>query len=100
MSGGSYDYLCVRDTDDLFERNQLETLERMRDRLLALGYLDAAGQTDALIGTITQARALIDMRRAALERVWHAVEWYDSGDCNEDRVAAAITEYRKQPPST
>lgn len=92
MSGGSFNYLCNRDADDIDEA--LGDLEAMRDRLVALGYDDAARETDELrlIVRLHQVRrkTILDRMRA----VWRAVEWFDSGDSGPNVVREALTKYR------
>lgn len=94
MSGGSYDYLCWKDPDQLLEAGSEHQLERMRDRLLELGYRDAARETDELLCVIRQARCLVETRAERLSGVWKTVEWHDSGDWCPDQVAAAVAKYR------
>lgn len=94
MSGGSYMYLYAKDSGRLLAGEGREDLERMRDRLLEAGAMDAAAQTDAVIATIEQANALVNMRIEALEAVWKAVEWVDSCDWGPERIEEALAKYR------
>lgn len=52
MSGGSYNYLCYKDFPDICE--QPSELENMRDRLVELGYEDAAKETEECLLIIRQ----------------------------------------------
>ena len=94
MSGGSYGYLCRKDPDDLLSGSHSKDLERMRDRLLEDGAIDAAAQTDAVLATIHMATKLVRMRAEALHDVWQAIEWIDSGDWGPGELAAALAQYR------
>lgn len=81
MSGGSYNYLFVRDEWDA------EDLTRMGDRLAELGLPREADRTYSLIAPrIAQDDPLRDL--------WRAVEWRDSGDDGEETLAANIEKYR------
>lgn len=94
MSGGSYDYLCVKDADELFHME--EQLQRMAARLAGLGYAeDAAMETEDVLAAVRQARVRLNARISRLGRVWRAVEWWDSGDYAEDQVRTAVEEYRE-----
>ena len=96
MSGGSYDYLCWKDPADLVQMER--QLREMSDRLAGLGYaVDAARETEQLLLTIRQFINRIEASSKRLEPVWHAVEWWDSGDSLEDGVKKALSEYRGDP---
>ena len=94
MSGGSYDYLCYK---DLFELNShREELNRMRDRLVELGHLDAAKETESIILTLDSFKVRMVSRLERLKEVWRAVEWLDSGDSGKDYVDEAVKEYQEK----
>jgi hypothetical protein len=93
MSGGSYDYLCHKDIEDLF--NMDRQLQEMSDRLAGLGYADdAARETQEFILNLRQFRNRIEAAAKRLNGVWYAVEWWDSGDYGEEQVKEALAEYR------
>lgn len=93
MSGGSYNYLFCKDSDQLV--NEESTIQEMADRLASLGYAeDAARETTELLLMIRQARVRIDTRARRLSQVWQSVEWWDSGDGGEDGLAKALAQYR------
>lgn len=85
MSGGSYNYLFVRElcTDT-------EDIERMAARLRELGHADAAEHTNQVVVSMNRAREL----QAQLAGVWQAVEWFDSCDWGPDDVTDAVTKWR------
>ena len=76
MSGGSYDYLCFH---EFLDREDL--LLRMADRLLNLGYLQAADETYRVLHEL---RGMDEYSR--LRDAWRAVEWKDSGDTGLDQL--------------
>lgn len=81
MSGGSFGYLAFKDADDLPNQSLREMAEALRD----LGFEDAAQETERYI------RPEPDQ---ALKDLWHAVEWYCSGDYGKDRAQAEYQEYQ------
>ena len=92
MSGGSYNYLCYKDADELF--NEIETLEAMTTRLTELDHIDAAKETFQAIQIIRQAVVRVGVIKERLNGVWRAVEWYDSADVGIDSVRKSVGEYR------
>jgi hypothetical protein len=93
MSGGSYNYLFTKDVEDIFY--QEEELQRMADRLAELGYAsDAAAETMEVLLEMRRFMNRLQTRLRALSDVWHAVEWWDSGDGGEDGLKRALSEYR------
>jgi hypothetical protein len=91
VSGGSYDYLCWH-TDDLSARRY--AVEEMAERLEGSGYYGAARATRNVLLLIDGAKRAAD----ALEDVWYAVEWADSGDSGEDAVREAVAKLEPWPP--
>ena len=89
MSGGSYDYIYLRDLAE----DESAILARMRDRLHALQYDDAANEIDNIVSYLDR----INHQIPALRRVMRAVEWHDSGDSGIDTVDKAIREWRNAP---
>ena len=93
MSGGSYEYICHADLEDLLHKQ--EHVQRMADRLAELGYAqDAAKETQELLLTLRQFENRINAMQGRLQRVWRSVEWWDSSDTTEDGVKMALDEYR------
>ncbi len=89
MSGGRFEYLGQRaEWGDLFPVPH--ELEEMAERLAELPYATkAAADTAAVVETIRSARAQAER----LARVWHIVEWWDSGDSGEDQAQEVIAAY-------
>lgn len=94
MSGGSYDYLCYKDVFEL--ESQREHIVRMRDRLIELGHLDAAKETESVILVLDSFKVRMEARLERLKEVWRAVEWLDSGDSGKDCVDEAIKEFQEK----
>ena len=92
MSGGSWDYLCYKDADEIFQYEDL--LEKMVDRLSREGFEDVARETHELVCIMRQYRVRANTIINRLSPVWRAVEWNDSGDSGQERIIAAINEYR------
>jgi hypothetical protein len=94
MSGGSYNYLFIRDLEWLLGNE--EDLVRMVARLErtapdSRAYWDAA----VMLATIRVTKDMVEIKMAALDRVFKAVEWRDSYDWPEDRVRQAIAAYEE-----
>lgn len=96
MSGGSYEYLAVKDSREIFDAEK--QLQRMADDLAKLGYApDAAKETMEVLLEVRQARNRLDARLKRLYDVWHAMEWWKSCDSSEDEVRVALLRYRNLP---
>lgn len=93
MSGGSYNYLCHAEVDELLSGTH--HIQDMADRLAGLGYADdAAKETEELLSTLRQFQNKIDAMKDKLTGVWREVEWWDSSDGSEESVIKALKEYR------
>jgi len=92
MCGGSYEYLCYKDPDDLIHR--IDLIDNMKNRLIELGYLDAAKETESIKLIINQFTVNMGARLDRLSEIWRAVEWMDSGDSGIERVEEEIKKYR------
>ncbi len=94
MSGGSYNYLCYKEINDLiYDKSDLRN---MVDRLIELGYKDVAKETESLILTIDSFEVRASARIDRLKDVWHSVEWYDSGDSGKESIEKSVNEYREK----
>ena len=95
MSGGSYDYLCRADSDEIFGRwSSLREMAARLDQVCP----EAAAETRLFAegkGTLLQA---VETHLERLKPLWKAVEWHDSGDWGEDQMVVAVQEYREQGP--
>lgn len=96
MSGGSYDYLFMKDPDELLHSHHQENIESMAARLAGLGYAqDAALETENVLLILRQFEVRMRARLDRLSGVWKAVEWWDSCDSGEDSVKEALARYRE-----
>jgi hypothetical protein len=99
VSGGSYNYLYIREPEDLAVNT--EDLERMIDRLAGLGYAeDAAKETQELLLIVRQFRVRVSTIADRLSPVWRAQEWWDSNDWGEDDLKEALKKYRGENEPT
>lgn len=94
MNGGSYDYLCYAAGDAARLSGRRMQIEQMASRLDSMGHILAARATRDI------GRLLDGAERAsqALEDVWHAVEWADSGDWPEDQIGPVVAKFSPWPP--
>lgn len=93
MSGGSYNYLFVKDASELL--SHMSELEEMAERLAGLGYAqDAAAETYELLQKIRQYEIMTNVTVNRLAGVWRSVEYWDSADCGEEAVKNSLEEYR------
>ena len=93
MSGGSYNYLCYKESYDIHERK--EELNQMRDRLIELGFTDAAGETESVLLMLQSFEVRLQTRINRLKDVWRSVERMDSGDSGLDSVKSYVEQYRE-----
>lgn len=96
MSGGSYNYLCFADADDVLGKHR--DLCDMANRLDGL-CPEAAAETRAIFDGPGSLYAELEARLKRLTDLWKAVEWCDSGDWSQDHLGKAIEEFRAQGPA-
>ena len=93
MSGGSYNYLGACPPELAGREGDIRD---MRDRLRGLGANPAAQlayqRTELVLSMLITAKAVAD----GLQDVWHAIEWWDSGDWGEDGAMEALEKWRKE----
>lgn len=92
MSGGSFNYLCFEDAEDL--PRKLSDMRDMAAALTSLGAHDAAGETEDMIAIVEHCHRRLKTRLYRLQQVWQAVEWRQSGDWGDDAVREALEKYR------
>ena len=105
MSGGSYEYLFAKEAYGNGGPRSMSIwdfeaeLGHMMERLAELGYAeDAARETEDLRAIMRQAQVRMQARIDRLRGVWHAVEWWESGDSGEDGVREELAKYRGEQP--
>lgn len=69
MSGGSYDYLCFKEPEELFAR--VDDIELMAQRLLELGFQDVAGDMQRLAEYCKSGRLRVAVLGAMLNDITH-----------------------------
>lgn len=88
MSGGSFDYLSIKDIDEL--ANCRETIKRMAETIEKYVHdSEAAKQTQKIYDLFEEAERI----KSGLENVWYAVEWAESGDWDKESAIIAIKKY-------
>lgn len=93
MSGGSYEYASdTRSIQDLSQH--ICELKRMVFDLKTYHAEDVSADTEELIRYFEQLEDEFIERIKPLQKVWHALEWFKSGDWGEDGLQEAIEEYR------
>lgn len=91
MSGGSYDYLHLKDLGAVIDSPEVR---RMAERLDGLGYHDVANETRLFDLESSWMLRFLEARRAQLESIWKAVDRLDSSDAGPDEVAETVAAYR------
>jgi hypothetical protein len=94
MSGGSFNYLCSRDLEDILYGvgEEWDSMLHELDSLCP----EAASEMRKIR---TDAETFVkehDNRWNKLTRVLHAVEWWRSNDYGKDQVDKAIKEYMSE----
>lgn len=92
MSGGSLNYLCYKEPEELF--HYLRELEEVEQELLTRGAQDIARDVRRLIEYIKSAENRISILSEQLNPIFRAVEWRQSADIGEDSLLKVIEEYR------
>lgn len=94
MSGGSHNYLCYVEMPDIIGRtNDMEDMEKT---LIEKGYVDIAKDVRRLIEYCKSAEVRIGVLFGQLEKVFHDVEWYHSGDIGYETLIERLELYRKE----
>ncbi len=89
MSGGSFDYLCLKEDEDLIWKAD-EIREMARAIREYPGGETAARDTERVAAKIDARTALVD---EDLRKVWHDVEWHHSADVGAETVHKTLASY-------
>lgn len=91
MSGGSYNYLYSQDLHSI----SIEDLERMVEKLSALGASKAARDTQMII--LLHYRFENEFNEAVnpLRDLWRIAEWEEDFDVSRESLMEAINEYNQ-----
>lgn len=95
MSGGSYDYLCHKDADEIL--GAAKDLRRMANRLDRV-CAEAAAETRAIFDGLGSTYSELEKRIDRLRDLWKAIEWRDSSDWGEQAVIDAVKAYLAKEP--
>lgn len=95
MSGGSFDYLFIVESEALPGR--LDDLKEMASALTLGGAHDAAEETEKLVRMIEHFQRQAAVRLRALSDIWKAMEWLRSGDTSSEQFQKALAKYRGEP---
>ena len=93
MSGGSYDYLYCKDTEELFSK--AVDIEDMAETLEKLNYLDVARDMRRLSEYIRSACNRVEVLSEQLKPIMKAVEYYEDSDISAEGLGEAVEKYRK-----
>jgi hypothetical protein len=87
VSGGSFNYLCFIDAEEIGQR-----LGQLDDMASALEGVcpEAAAATREIADQVRGVQPKID----ALKDLWHAVEWWHSSDWGRGQVETVVAKYR------
>lgn len=96
MSGGSFEYLYTKWSDDLASGEALRNLEAMAEDLAGQGYADASREAYDLLHDVRAALVRWESHLVRLEGVFKAVEFYRSADWSKETVEHAMTAYRRK----
>ena len=92
MSGGSLNYLCYKEPEELF--HYVRELEEVEAEMLRQDAQDIARDVRRLIEYIKSAETRICVLSEQLNDIFHAVEWYHSADYGEQTLREHIEQYR------
>ena len=82
MSGGSFDYFCFK--DEAGEMIQcVGRVEDLANFLRENGKHDAADEVEKFVLDIKMFKRMMELRHKRLEPIFHAAEWWSSGDMGE-----------------
>lgn len=96
MSGGSYDYLYSKSSEDLIFNS--EKLDSMIARLIELDLLDISQDSLMIKSDLYNIKLLLSQIQDKIDKlspVWKAVEWFDSSDYGISEVLDSVEKYTK-----
>jgi hypothetical protein len=93
VSGGSFNYLFIKDADEVFA-NPTELRRMVQELTVFPEAADVAADAANALAVVDYQTARLQTHLDRLKDVFHAIEWWQSGDWSEDDVRKAIAEYR------
>lgn len=98
MSGGSFNYVSSKSVEELITSYDDDVRDMIRE-LIIHGAKDVADASEALRQDLRRTSESLADRLNALQPIWHALEWWQSGDWGRDRFDEEVAEWRaNQPP--
>lgn len=94
MSGGSLNYLCWKEPEEL--SNCIDDLECVKGTVSSRGYLGVAKDIQDLIDFVISSRDRIEELFDPLRDICKAVEWTYSSDYSVDSIDRAVAAYCKR----
>lgn len=95
MSGSSFQYLCYQDAHKLGSGQYLQELQRMHKALVAMNATEAAQATLRVLNLLEYQQAEIEKAASQMHDVWHAVEWFHSGDYGEEKCQEILEKWKR-----
>jgi len=92
MSGGSYNYLCMKELSDFFYHGFGEEWEWMLDRLENLSP-QAREEMESIQSSVREFEKKYEKRWNVLQPLLKAVEWKDSGDWGDEQLSVALKKF-------
>lgn len=96
MSGGSFNYVCYKLSDDLRIFSALDDLRDMEDYLRALGKIDAADELGKAVKQLENLQQQVLRVGMNIYDLTRAVEWWVSADGDEEDIQEALEEMNDQ----
>lgn len=95
MSGGSFNYLCFQDANEII--SSLTDLRGIAELLQQVAPTSKATlKTVHIVDLIEHVLMVIDGHKILREDVWHDVEWWQDCDISRERLIKTIEEYENK----
>lgn len=96
MSGGSHRYLYRH-----LEPSELgERISDIRDMAELLDTLDDGEHAAQATRDVVQLLEIASRIATTLERIWHDIEWWQSGDQSRDAIAESLAKFGTYTPGS
>lgn len=93
MSGGSFNYLFLKDPSELLDKE--DDIDSMADILEEEGFYIEANYTRDILKEIQDFKESIEKKKDSVSEVWKAMEWKRSGDSGIKDVIKAANKFRE-----
>lgn len=99
MSGGSFDYLCLKDADEFVLDDNVELIKKITESLQEYDNIDDVLKLTNIIfdniNTMKKDIATLNENLLKIKGVWRAIEWCSDGDVAKDRIIYEIDEFNR-----